>query len=94
MCQRCVEAFDELWPELSEEDRMYFLWNCTAFPIGNNTRERLEHFLAACGKDFQAILDLNDEEFQEVLAEAAKSLTPEERGEIPALDGREGSSDA
>lgn len=56
MCQACVDAFDELWPELSDDERMVFLWNCTAFPAGNNTRERLEHYIAKCGKDINAVL--------------------------------------
>jgi hypothetical protein len=64
MCQRCVDAFEELWPELTEEQRMHFLWNCTAFPVGDNTRERLEHLLGRCGKDFVAVLALSAAEYE------------------------------
>jgi hypothetical protein len=67
MCQKCVEAFEELWPELSNEDRMQFLCNCTAFPIGDNTRERLEYFIDKCGKDLAAILKFNDKEIDSIL---------------------------
>lgn len=81
MCQRCVDAFDELWPELTADERMHFLWSCTAYPVGDNTRERLEHFLAVCGKDFGAVLKLNEEEFNAAMREAAESCSPEERGE-------------
>lgn len=69
MCQGCVDAFDELWPELPNDERMLFLWSCTAFPAGNNTRERLVYYLDKCGKDLQAILTLSDRELTEEMRE-------------------------
>lgn len=65
MCQQCVDDFEELWPELSNDDRREFLWTCTAFPVGNNTRERLVLLIDRCGKDFAAVLAENDREFWE-----------------------------
>lgn len=68
MCQQCIDAFDELWPELGDEDKMAFLWNCTAFPVGNNTREQLVHYLEKCGKDLPAIMRLSDQEMTAAMA--------------------------
>jgi len=69
MCQGCVDAFEELWPELGDEERMTFLWTCTAFPAGDNTRERLVDLVGRCGKDFAAVLRENEREFNEATRE-------------------------
>lgn len=65
MCQNCVNDFDELWPELNDGERESFMWCCTAFPVGNNTRERLVYLIGKCGKDLAACLQYADKELLE-----------------------------
>lgn len=67
--QSIEEAFTDLWPELTDEERDEFLWACTAFPVGDNARERLEYFITKCGKDLDAVFRLNEIEFNAAFAE-------------------------
>lgn len=34
MCKRCIAAVERHFPEATDEDREYILWEETAFPMG------------------------------------------------------------
>ena len=34
MCQKCADAMDKYFPNLTDEEKMDILWNATAFPAG------------------------------------------------------------
>lgn len=70
--QSIEKDFNELWPELSEEEALLFCWNCTAFPVGDNVRSQLEYYLEKCGKDLQAMLNLADKELHEIMKDVER----------------------
>lgn len=45
MCQKCVDAVIEIFPDADDDYRNYLLWNYTCFPFGEpeQVREMLEH---------------------------------------------------
>ena len=46
MCENCVEAVNDIFPDLSETGQMDILWDWTAFPFGGPEliRQQLEDY--------------------------------------------------
>ena len=47
MCEKCVDALDKYWPDLSKEERDELLWDGTCYPFGSGEQ------VAAQLKDLQ-----------------------------------------
>ncbi len=51
MCKQCVEAVNDIFPELSEKEQMDILWDWTAFPAASpeHIKMQLESYAESMG---------------------------------------------
>jgi len=74
MCQKCVDAVKQAWPNQPESDYGTLLWNATCFPAGDAemVTEQVQKMADWTGCDLGLALALADEMTERAMADAHK----------------------
>lgn len=74
MCIKCLEAAQEIYPELTEQDRVRLLWEATAFPFAQpeHIRKQLMDHKANTDGSVQAAINRAAENMDAAMAKIHK----------------------
>ena len=73
MCQLCIDAVKQYWPDLPEEDWSTLLMGTTAYPFvsGEETARQLKEMAEASGCDLGTAMAIVNEEMRQAMEGAA-----------------------
>jgi len=81
MCQKCIEAVKETWPDLPESDYTSLLWGATAYPCSGpeETRKMLIEIGKKSNYNLELALAIVDTEMENEMVTPTKPKIGEEK---------------
>lgn len=79
MCQKCVDAIKEYWPNLPEERWSDLLFNCTCYPCGDgdDVAKQVKEMAEKSGQDLNKACQIACDEMDEAMEKCNEAFRDE-----------------